>query len=292
MLNFQFPMANFQILLKHLFYFQTGLLFFQATPVLAFCGEKPQIPQKTPTTFILAMGANIGKLEKANSDAQALADAIQKRFNVPASNICILPDVKIYQFKGALRGLQKWVRKQDKVFLYFSGHGTQIPDNDSDENDGQTGCYDEALVISDGGNGIDTIRDDFFVTQVNNIAEKSHLTTIIDSCFSGGMLRGTQKCLDMRPKYWFTDDDADYLPKKDCPSGIKRLKGTVYTASKEYQLAWEVTNGGIFTISFIENMQKHPQATLDEIFDRTAKQVAEQTGQINCDKLQEPQRQH
>jgi len=298
MLNDQLLIANSQILLKHFFYLLTGLLLFQSTPALASCWKKPQLPQKTATTFILAMGANTGKLEKTNSDAQALANALQKRFNVPISNICVLKNVKRYEFNNALENLQKFVRKQDKVFIYFSGHGAQVKDNNNDEaiqvkKDNDEICYDEALVIfPDIGKKPFFVTDDSFVEQINNI--NANMTTIIDSCFSGGMLRGTKNCLDMKSKYWFTDDKADILPKKDCPSSdVKKLKGTVYMASKEYQLAWEYpTKGGIFTTSLIENMQIYPQAELNEICDITAEQVSRKTRQRGCEQLQEPQGQH
>ena len=233
------------------------------------------------------MGANTGQLKKANSDAQALADAIQKRFNVPVSNTCVLENVTREDFFSALKRLQELALKSDtdKVYLYFSGHGAQVEDKNNDE-----GCYDEAFVIfPDVGKIPFFVRDDSFVKQVNKI--DANMIIIIDSCFAGGMLRGTRNCSDMKSKLY--DKTVNLPPERGCPSSeIKRLKGTVYMASGEYQLAWEDANGGVFTTSLIDNMRKFPQATLDEIFDITAEQVAEQTKKINCARLQKPQRQH
>ncbi|EDN71378.1 conserved hypothetical protein [Beggiatoa sp. PS] len=271
-------------------------MLFQSTYALASasCWKKTQLPQKTATTFILAMGANTGKLEKTNSDAQALANALQKRFNVPISNICVLKNVKRYEFNNALENLQKLVRKSDKVFLYFSGHGDQVKDKNYDEDDNrQTSCYDEALVIfHDIFKEADSISDDLFVGQVNKISDKGAIvTTILDSCFSGGMLRGTKNYLDMKSKLWFTDNEADTPEKKDCPSSnIKKLKGTVYMASKENQQSWEYPNGGIFTTTLVDNMRKYPYGELNEIFDITAEQVSRETKQRGEGKWQEPQR--
>ena len=284
--------------MKHSLYLLACLLISQSTHTLASCWEKPLI-SKAPTAFILAMGANVGELKKANTDAQAFADAIQKRFNIPSPNKCVLKNVTRGDFKSALKRLQKLVRKPDQVFIYFSGHGTQVPDNNNDE-----GCYDEAFVIfSDIGSKPYRIRDDFLVAQVNKIGS-NRITTIIDTCFSGGMLRGSHNCLDMKSKLWFADDDeSDILPKNDCPStdikllkgtvytASEVLKGTVYTASKEYQLAWEFDKGGVFTTFFIENMRKNSKTKLKKIFDMTAKQVSRKTGQRDCEQLQEPQRQ-
>jgi hypothetical protein len=278
--------------MKYFFYLLICFVIFQSTQTFASCWEKPVISQ-TQTTFILAMGANIGEIQKANSDALALAGALQKRFRVPDSNTCVLENVTRGDFKRALEHLQKLVRKQDRVFIYFSGHGTKTLDDNNDENNNLTDCYDEAFVIFDNkiSRKPDFITDDHFVKQVNKI-NTNHIITVIDSCFSGGMLRGTQNCLDMKSKLWFMDDKSDALPGKDCPStNIKRLQGTAYMASKEYQLAWEFDKGGVFTTFFIENMQNNPNAELNKIFDRTAKQVSRKTNQGDCEQLQEPQRQ-
>ncbi|RKZ85940.1 MAG: hypothetical protein DRR16_10910 [Candidatus Parabeggiatoa sp. nov. 3] len=77
-----------------------------------------------PRTFILAMGANTGHLKKANDDAQSFADAIQKRFQVPSSQKCVLTDITFSDFRWNLKKLLPLVRVQDTVFIYFSGHGT------------------------------------------------------------------------------------------------------------------------------------------------------------------------
>lgn len=276
--------------MKYFPYILSCFVIFKSTQSLAFCEEDPVISQPS-TTFILAMGANIGELKKANSDAEAFADAIEKRFKIPSSNSCVLPDVTRSEFENALEYL-KLVREQDQVFIYFSGHGAKRLDNSNDENNGQTGCYDEALVIFDNSfnRGADFMTDDDFVKRINEIGT-NHITTVIDSCFSGGMLRGTPNCSDMKSKLWFGDDEPDVLSNMDCPSSdMKELEGTVYMASKEDQLAWEFDKGGVFTTFFIENMQKKPNAELNKIFDITAKHVSKITGQRNCDKLQEPQR--
>jgi len=161
------------------------LLIFCSTYSFA-CWEN-SIISDGPATFILAMGANTGegsyKLMKANDDAQSFADSIAKKFKVDDHNKCVIKDVKQRQFKHNLERLQTLSRPQDTVFIYFSGHGTKLPDDNNDE-----GCYDEAFVVhSDFGTEIHKVRDDFFVAQVNKILTDNIITTV-DTCFAGGII--------------------------------------------------------------------------------------------------------
>lgn len=261
------------------------ILIFYSTNTLA-CLDKPLLSD-TPTTFLLATGANTGELTKANSDAQAFAYAIQNRFNIDTDNLCVIPDVGKLQFKQALTKLQELVKPQDKVFIYFSGHGTNKTDHDNDEID----CSDDEAFVT---NSNILLTDDDFVSLVNAI-NTDDIITFIDSCFASGMLRGEENC-SAKSKFWLwpnLKNTEDKLPSKYCPtskliSKSKLLKGTIYAATKENQLAWEYPQGSIFTSVFLENMRLDENASLDEIFDTTAKEVREKTKNTAC--KQEPQK--
>lgn len=68
--------------------------------------------------------------------------------------------------------------------LHYSGHGTQIADQDGDESDG----LDEAIVPADfERNGI--IRDDWLLREVvNELPESTEFFALIDACHSESML--------------------------------------------------------------------------------------------------------
>jgi len=236
--------------------------------------------------FILAMGANTGELTMANHDAQAFANAMQKRFNVPSSQMCVLKDVKKGEFKNALKGLQELVKNTDTLYIYFSGHGKRLKDiKNPDEKD----CFDEAFVMYHPP----SLRDDDFVSLVNDI-NTNHIITFIDACFASGMLRGKRKkgCpTGIKTKFQLNPKTAGTLQNKFCPSHQlkKKLKGKLYAAAKEDQLAWESPKkGGIFTYIFLKNMNALPDGTLDEIFKQTAEEVALKTKDSGCQ--QQPKR--
>ncbi|MDM8568083.1 caspase family protein [Thiotrichales bacterium HSG1] len=253
------------------------------------------IPSDKPVTFILAMGANTidengNRLLKANDDAQKFADTIAQVLKLEEHNKCIIKDVKQEQFKRNLEKLQILAQPRDTVFIYFSGHGTKLPDSNEDEVYDDKYCYDEAFVVNNNfGTGIHKVRDDFFVKQVNKIPTNNIITTV-DFCFSGGVLRGTKNCLNVKSKNWsFSHNKEEPIFKSNCPvSDMKKLKGKVYMASKENEIAWEFDNGGIFTTFFVKNIRIYKK--FDKAFEITAKQVRDITSLRGCDQLQQPQR--
>ena len=69
----------------------------------------------------------------------------------------------------------------DYALFYYSGHGTQIPDQNGDEADGK----DEAIVPYDAGNTIESyITDDQLGAWTSQIKAAETLV-ILDSCHSG-----------------------------------------------------------------------------------------------------------
>ncbi|WP_069472533.1 caspase family protein [Candidatus Marithrix sp. Canyon 246] len=220
---------------------------------------------KKPTSFVLAMGANTKGLKMSNFDAVSFAKGIQKRFRIPSSNICVLKNVKRWEFEYVLQRLAKLVHQQDQVFIYFSGHGTKLVDHSGDEKD----CYDEAFVtVHYSGKGMEFLSDDAFVYLVNKI-KTNKILTVIDTCFASGLLRGA--CQHTKSKFW-----SNKQKHKKCRTRRTfqpTLKGILYPAAKEDQAAWELRDGGLFTSIFIKNMKKYPSFSLKNIYRMTKKEV-------------------
>jgi hypothetical protein len=250
------------------------------------CWNNLKYNSSTSAKFILAMGANTGDLKNTNHDAENFLNVIQQRFKVPNSNVCLIKNVRHWQFKSSLKTLAKIVDSKDQVFIYFSGHGTQVPDNNTDEQN----CVDEALIPFDfKGKRYQAISDDQFVYWVNKI-NTNNIISVIDTCFSGGMFRGDKMCQNAKSKFWLMDYISSLLPKKTCQvKPLKnRLKGVLYAATKESQTAWELAEGGFFTLGFVKNIQAYPNKTLDSIFEITANEIKLESSK--CDIQQEPQR--
>ncbi|WP_372015752.1 caspase family protein [Pseudoxanthomonas sp. 10H] len=95
---------------------------------------------------------------------------------------------------GALEDLAARSGNGDQVLVYFSGHGSQSPDLDGDEDDG----LDEILLPSDIGPWQDSVQmvdnaitDDEFGAAVQKIRDRgAYLWVVVDSCHSGTALRG------------------------------------------------------------------------------------------------------
>ena len=84
----------------------------------------------------------------------------------------------------ALRWLADGARPGDTLFLHYSGHGTQMRDQDGDEADG----YDEAIVPAD-YNHMGCIRDDdVFAIVCRDLPRGVRVTCVADCCHAGSIM--------------------------------------------------------------------------------------------------------
>lgn len=87
---------------------------------------------------------------------------------------------------------QQWLiastNSGDRVFFYYSGHGSYLRDDDGDEKEDG---YDETIVPYDAErNGSGMIRDDQFARWVADLTGR-RIVMVFDSCHSGTISRGT-----------------------------------------------------------------------------------------------------
>jgi hypothetical protein len=85
---------------------------------------------------------------------------------------------------AALSALVTTSKPGDVLVFQYSGHGTQVPDTDGDEDDGE----DEALVPVDFDGGAFLVDDDIRVL-LNLLPQGVNLTAFIDCCHSGTITR-------------------------------------------------------------------------------------------------------
>ena len=93
--------------------------------------------------------------------------------------------------KGAIeRGLADLVdgaQAGDVLYFHFSGHGSNVPDNNGDEADNR----DEIFCPTD-LNWQDPLLDDSFRTVLDQVPEGVNLTMVTDCCHSGTITRAIQ----------------------------------------------------------------------------------------------------
>jgi hypothetical protein len=259
------------------------------------CFSKSSTPeQRTQSTvFMLAAGANTGKLTKTSSDLENFSQAMQGYFKIPQSQICQLPNVFKAELETALQSLNALMASHDLVIIYFSGHGTFIEDNNGDEAD----RWDEILVTYDSQckkkvkddkvKDDDGLRDDYFVKLVNHLPT-DRVLTVMDTCFSSGMVLGSSL-----PNPLLANARSKILVKGECgtqaPSlqsdkknliknevgNLDSLKGLLLAAADEKQNAFEIEKGGLFTVEFVEQLRQY--ADLKKAFEQTVQQVQEIT---------------
>jgi hypothetical protein len=126
-------------------------------------------------------------LRYAESDAQEIRDALIERCRVPQQNIHLLKGPKATKagIEKAFASVAKSARSGDLVFIYFSGHGSFIPDRDGDEVDGDR--LDEVLLPYDAVLGDEStyIIDDALGYMVSRLPA-SLVAIVMDTCHSAG----------------------------------------------------------------------------------------------------------
>ncbi len=133
---------------------------------------------------------NLPGIDKDARMARQIATAM----GVPEGNISELSNADLTQdnMGKALVGLYRKINDGDKVFLYYSGHGGQIPPQN-----GTSAKCSEGLVARDG-----LVLDSALQQVLTKLGEKaSQVVMMNDSCFSGGAATKSISAADEKPKF-------------------------------------------------------------------------------------------
>lgn len=264
------------------------------------CWQSPRPAEAS--TFLLATSANVGKLQMTDEDVQAFTATMAKRYNVPQAAQCVLEDVYKQELEQALIDLAALVQPDDVVFVYFSGHGSQIDDDNRDE--GNRDSVDEVLVTMDATDPEDpdapnVIRDDRFVQLVNALPT-TQVVTILDSCYSGGMDKATGDKLlahaTIKQHPMLSSLGLPPLHKQQNINGFQQLKGVLLTAAGEYEFAREYSadsvrfltktwqslgltevRGGLFTSALLQKLTEKSNVDLQTAFQEARRLVIKAT---------------
>lgn len=168
------------------------------------------------------------------NDVRDMAHTLNALNIVPATarNLQILTDERATK-RGILEKL-KWLlddaKAGDLLIFYYSGHGTQVPDINGDDND----RIDEAICPHDLSYGT-LIRDDEFRTIFRDLPQGVNLDVMLDSCFSGTGTRSLPAILNPsdvdKIAYRYYEPPVDWSYYMDAnPSVINRR---LFTATQE-----------------------------------------------------------
>jgi hypothetical protein len=215
-------------------------------------------------------GMWITNLEGSVNDVQIMREALTSFYGFRPKDIKILIDREATR-ENILKSFEEWLikgtKEGDLALFYFSGHGSQVPDQNGDEEDG----LDEVLcpydVVPQGGDNI--ILDDELGVMLRRLPLRE-VVVIVDSCHSGTMtrsIRGTPvsvleetpatraKFIPLTVKESFLTRSANLPCQKDHPDDQIFI-----SSSKEDQLSLEIfLPGGYYgglTCSLVEGMRK------------------------------------
>lgn len=115
--------------------------------------------------------------------------------------------------KNALTWLCTEREDGDIIFMHFSGHGTQVP---ADDDDNEVDNLDEAIVLEE----LFLMADDDLKQFFSQLPDAAICTVITDCCHSGTMLDGTEVAIEGSK-----DEESD-APHEESSSLLETLGGS------------------------------------------------------------------
>jgi hypothetical protein len=132
-------------------------------------------------------------LDGCVNDVEAIADVLTSAYGFKDTDLKVLKtvgDTTRERILDELQALVDGVRSDDVVVVYYSGHGSQVPDRSGDE---EEDGLDETIVPSDAGRGggeVLDITDDELHSYVAALGERTpYVYFVFDSCHSGSVAR-------------------------------------------------------------------------------------------------------
>ena len=216
--------------------------------------------------LLVGIGAydHIRPLRGPARDIENVKAFLVEHWDFEADDIAVLTDAHATR-ERIVSAIETWLidgtQPGDRAVFYYSGHGSQMPDSDGDEEDG----LDETLSpVNTGKDGSNQITDDEFNALLSRMNGRD-VTVIIDSCHSGTISRSTGTALSDSQ---YTDTARTFVPDLRKRSAMQpryhvdARRGEVsfvdagpsmriWSAAASNQFSWDTLNGGIFTESFI-----------------------------------------
>jgi hypothetical protein len=116
------------------------------------------------------------------NDVNDLSAALVECHGFKKSDITVVSDLAATKkaMEAGIKALLRDSKKGDVALIHYSGHGSNVPDDNGDESDGR----DEILCPTD-LDWDDPMRDDWLRKTLDTVRDGVHLTVIMDCCHSG-----------------------------------------------------------------------------------------------------------
>jgi uncharacterized caspase-like protein len=215
--------------------------------------------------YLYLDGVEGGDLLGAENDARAFVEYLTRGLQVPEEQILVLIGGDATG-RGIRGGIKNWLAERagpdDRVYFFYSGHGSQVLDLDRDEEDGldETLSPVDALPLSPEND----IVDDEIDQMLANLAA-GEIVVILDSCSAGtatkvpgvtGRPRRLQRPL-VRPKGLGTDSRGSGFVEGDSGRIIELAASAPDQTALDAEFVGgdgTVTYGGAFTTYLLQSL--------------------------------------
>jgi hypothetical protein len=196
---------------------------------------------------------NIPNLDGAINDVELMHEVVQYSYGFKAADVTVLKDQQATRraILDGLAGLAAAAKSDDSVLFYYSGHGSQVRNSFSAEED----KLDESIIPADSRRGAPDIRDKELQRWFNRILDRgARLTVVIDACHSGSLARGLAGGGSIRQ---VITDPRDVADPSTGPQPEDR-GALVLSAARDHDPAFETNDDGLrgaFTWSLVRALR-------------------------------------
>lgn len=247
--------------------------------------------------YVVGVGAATGGLQYCEDDARKFVGLVGDKLRVPRENIRLLlgSNSSKGEFVDSLRWLARKTQPEDLVIIYFSGHGTLVPDppgiHHADGKSAAFVCYHNKQTLRINDPDLDRILllgADFAKT-MRDVPARRRLI-VVDSCHSGSINKALSS--NLIPKFipLLTEDDMKEVRvepgaaalEDDIAAGrYKELidnKDTLVAACAKTESSYEdrAKKSGLFTYWFVKSLEQ-ADGNLREAFTRSREKVVKET---------------
>ncbi|MEP6701065.1 MAG: caspase family protein [Bacteroidota bacterium] len=199
-------------------------------------------------------------LDGCVNDARSIQSIIVSKFQFNAAKVDTLYNEAAGRaaILAKMNDLLAKSKANDIAFIYYAGHGSQVPNSLAKEADKK----DESMVPSDTWKeGVEDIRDKELAAVFNKFIDKGvKLTVILDCCHSGSLSRGPTS----PGKFRFIEDakyDAKDASQPIIPETRKEGNFLIMSAAQDNEFAQEQRDEndiphGAFTIAFTQALEQ------------------------------------
>lgn len=221
---------------------------------------------------------SIPDLRGAVNDVELVARTLESRLGFAPGDITFLKNSQATR-AAILDAIDDLVGKSqpgDRVYFHFSGHGSQAPDRNGDEED----KLDETIVAYDSRmQGIPDITDDELNARFARFRTKD-VVLVFDSCHSGTVTRAIS---EIRPRSIPADDRGDLYATTRAAVAVETLPYVLMTGAPSNLTALDgpIEQGqfyGLFTYSLVRSLEANGFGASARVIQEGVKQELRRIG--------------